>query len=142
MCLCVFCVGPLCSPPLRLWVLCGAIPSVWVPCGWGPPLSCSFFSWHLFLVLPLARAHALAVRAPSLKIRKKHRTDNNYNITKSLTLRLSPPSGASIGRLSGVGALWDCAPRVYGGGGGCAGGSVPLGAVPALSWCGEVFFRG
>jgi len=28
-------------------------------------------------------------------------------------------------------------PRVCGGGGGCAGGSVPLGAVLALSWCGE-----
>ena len=31
-CLCVFCVGPLCGPPLRWWVLCGALPSVWVPC--------------------------------------------------------------------------------------------------------------
>jgi len=41
--------------------------------------------------------------------------------------------------LSGVGALWDCLPRVRGGGGGCAGGGVPLVAVPALSWCGEVF---
>jgi len=47
----------------------------------------------------------------------------------------------SIGRLSGVGALWDCVPRVCGGGGG-AGGSVPLGAVPALSWCGEVSLGG
>jgi len=46
--------------------------------------------------------------------------------------------GASIGRLSGGGALWDCVPRVCGGGGGCAGGGVPLGAVPALSGCGEV----
>ena len=27
---------------------------------------------------------------------------------------------------------------VCGGGGGCAGGGVPLGAMPALSWCGEV----
>jgi len=34
-CLCVFCVGPLCGPPLRWWVLCGALPSVWVPCA-GP----------------------------------------------------------------------------------------------------------
>jgi len=59
-CLCVFCVGPLCSHPLRWWVLCEALPSVLVPCGWGP-LSCSRFPWHLFLVLPLARAHALAV---------------------------------------------------------------------------------
>jgi len=25
-------VGPLCGPPLRWWVLCGALPSVWVPC--------------------------------------------------------------------------------------------------------------
>jgi len=32
VCLCVFCVGPLCGPPLRWWVLCGALPSVWVPC--------------------------------------------------------------------------------------------------------------
>ena len=31
-CLCVSCVGPLCGPPLRWWVLCGALPSVWVPC--------------------------------------------------------------------------------------------------------------
>jgi len=32
LCLCVFCVGPLCGAPLRWWVLCGALPSVWVPC--------------------------------------------------------------------------------------------------------------
>jgi len=32
VCLCVFCVGPLCGPPLRWWVLCGALPSLWVPC--------------------------------------------------------------------------------------------------------------
>jgi len=39
------------------------------------------------------------------------------------------PSGVSIGRLSGVGALWDCVSRrVCGGGGGCDGGGVPLGA--------------
>jgi len=31
-CLCGSCVGPLCGPPLRWWVLCGALPSVWVPC--------------------------------------------------------------------------------------------------------------
>ena len=48
-------------------------------------------------------------------------------------LGLGPPSGASIGRLSGVGALWDCVLRVCSGGGGCAGGGVPLGAVPVLS---------
>jgi len=35
-----------------------------------------------------------------------------------------------IGRLRGVGALWDCVPRVCGGEGGCTGGGVPLGAVP------------
>jgi len=45
------------------------------------------------------------------------------------TLGLGPYSGVSIGRLSGVGALWDCVPRVCGGEGGCAGGGVPLGAV-------------
>ena len=38
--------------------------------------------------------------------------------------------------------MWDCVPRVCGGGGGCAGGGVPLGAMPALSWCGEVSLRG
>jgi len=44
--------------------------------------------------------------------------------------------------LSGVGALWDCVPRVCGGGGGCAGGGVPSGAVPVLSWCGEASLGG
>jgi len=38
--------------------------------------------------------------------------------------------------------LWDYVPRVCGGGGGCAGGGVPLGAVPVLSWCGEVSLGG
>jgi len=51
-------------------------------------------------------------------------------------------SGVNIGRLRGVGPPWDCVPRVYGGWGGCAGGGVPLGAVPALSWCGEVCLGG
>jgi len=44
--------------------------------------------------------------------------------------------------MSGVGALWDCVPRVCGGGGGCAGGGVPLGPGPMLSWCGEVSLGG
>jgi len=48
----------------------------------------------------------------------------------------------SKGRLSGVGAPWDCVPRVCGCGGGCAGGGVPLGAVPALRWWGEVSLGG
>jgi len=43
-----------------------------------------------------------------------------------LTLGLGPPSGVSIGRLSGVCVLWDCVPRVYSGGGGCTGGGVSL----------------
>jgi len=51
-------------------------------------------------------------------------------------------SRASIGRLSGVCALWDGVPPVCGGGGGCAGGGFPLGDVPALSWCGEVILGG
>jgi len=42
----------------------------------------------------------------------------------------------------GLGALWDCDPRVCGGWGGCAGGGVPLGAVLALVWFGEVSFGG
>ena len=54
----------------------------------------------------------------------------------------SEPAGVSIGLLSGVGTLRDCVPRVCGGGGGCAGGGVPLGAVPVLSWCGEVSLGG
>jgi len=44
--------------------------------------------------------------------------------------------------LSGVSALWDSVYRVCGGGGGCAGGGVPLGALPVLSWCGEVSLGG
>jgi len=35
-----------------------------------------------------------------------------------------------------------CVSRVCGGGCGCAGGVVPLGAVPVLSWCGEVSLGG
>jgi len=45
---------------------------------------------------------------------------------------IAAPRGPA-GFLSGVGALWDCAPRVCGVGGGCAGGGVPLGCVPVLS---------
>jgi len=41
-----------------------------------------------------------------------------------------------------VGVLWDYVPRVCGGGGGCTGGGVPLRAVTALSWCGEVSLGG
>ena len=44
--------------------------------------------------------------------------------------------------MSGVGALWDCVRRDCDGGGGCTGGGVPLGAVPVLSWCGEVSLGG
>jgi len=60
----------------------------------------------------------------------------------ALTLGLGPLSGVSIGRLSGVGALWNCVSLVCGGGGGCAGGDVPLWAVLVLSWCGEVSLGG
>jgi len=41
-----------------------------------------------------------------------------------------------------IDALWDCVPRVCGGGGGCAGGGVPLGAMPVMSWRGEVSLGG
>jgi len=51
-------------------------------------------------------------------------------VPKRLTLGLGPPSGVSTGCLSGFCALWDCVSRVCGGGGGCAGGGVPLGAGP------------
>ena len=44
--------------------------------------------------------------------------------------------------MSGESALWDCVLRVCDGGGGCAGGGLPLGAVPVLSWCGEVSLGG
>jgi len=57
-CLCVFCVGPLCGPPLRWWVLCGVLPSVWVPCGWGPPPVAS--SFHVASTRVMSRAHAPA----------------------------------------------------------------------------------
>jgi len=36
--------------------------------------------------------------------------------------------------LSGVGALWNCVPRVCSGEGGCAGGGVPL-ACPGVVRC-------
>jgi len=42
--------------------------------------------------------------------------------------------------LSAVGALWDCVPRVCGGGGGCAGGGVPLCVRTVLVW--EVSLEG
>jgi len=51
---------------------------------------------------------------------------------------------ATIGHNTGGGmklslsALWDCVPRVRGG----EGGGLLLGAVPALSWCGEVSLGG
>jgi len=54
-----------------------------------------------------------------------------------VSLGLRPLSGVSIGRLSGVVTLWDCVPRVCGGGGGCAGSDLPVGAVPALSGVGR-----
>jgi len=54
-CLCVFCVGPLCGPPLRWWVLCGVLPSVWVPCGWG--------SSPVVFLFPVASVPRLASRS-------------------------------------------------------------------------------
>jgi len=42
------------------------------------------------------------------------------------------------GEARGGAAVWDC----VGGGGGCAGGGVPMGAVPVLPWCGEVSLGG
>jgi len=38
--------------------------------------------------------------------------------------------------------VWDCVPRVCGGGAGCAGGGVPLETVLALSWFEEVSLGG
>ena len=52
------------------------------------------------------------------------------------------PALCSGGGVGPVGTLWDCVPRVCGGGGGCVGGGVPMGAVPALSWCGGVSLEG
>jgi len=63
-------------------------------------------------------------------------------LVKRLRIHIEKRKGAIIGRLSGVGALWNCVPRVCGGSGGCAGGGVPLGAVLVLSWWGEVSFGG
>jgi len=56
----VFCVGPLCGLPLRWWVLCAVLPSVWVPCGWGPPPVVSAFHVASTRVMSRARAHAPA----------------------------------------------------------------------------------
>ena len=50
-------VGPLRAPPL-------CVGPLWVGPS-GPPLPCSRFPWHLFLVLPLACAHALVVSEPT-----------------------------------------------------------------------------
>jgi len=55
-----------------------------------------------------------------------------------VTLGLGPPSGVSIGRLSGVGALWVCVSRVCGGGGGC--GLTPQDS--GFTRCGEVSLGG
>jgi len=63
-CLCVFCVGPPCGPPLRWWVLCGALPSVWVPCGWGPSSRRAAFHVASTRVMSRARAHAPAYLPP------------------------------------------------------------------------------
>jgi len=59
-----------------------------------------------------------------------------------MTVGLGLLAGVRHRPFSGVGALWDCVPRVFGGGGGCAGGGVPLEAVLTLSWCGEVSLGG
>jgi len=48
-------------------------------------------------------------------------------------------NSSSVG---GCGWLWDCVPLSVVVGAGCAGGGVPLGAVPALSWWGEVSLGG
>jgi len=59
-----------------VWVPCVALPSgggssagpsplCWSPVGGVSYLVCSCFLWYLFLVLPLARAYALAVRIPN-----------------------------------------------------------------------------
>jgi len=61
------------------------------------------------------------------------RTTDGLVLTDLHSTCCHPISLSTIGRLSGVGALWDCVSRVCGGGGGCAGGGVPLGAVPVLS---------
>jgi len=41
-----------------------------------------------------------------------------------------------VSRPLGGGAVWFPVSVVVMGGGGCTGGGVPLGTVPALSWCG------
>ena len=52
------------------------------------------------------------------------------------------PRGGHRPFVKAVGALWDCVPRICGGGSDCAGGGVPLGDVSVLSWCGEVSLGG
>jgi len=58
---CVLCGSPVWPSPPVVGPLRRVLPSVWVPCASPPPLSCPRFPWHLFLFLPLARAHALAL---------------------------------------------------------------------------------
>ena len=87
ICLCVFCVGPLCGPPLRWWVLCVALPSVLVPCGWGPPLSCSCLPWHLFLELSLARVHALTVYSYDVSFAFRAGARDYYNAAGARIVR-------------------------------------------------------
>ena len=57
---------------------------------------------------------------------------------------LIPLAGWHTGRVANDtgGGLSDCVSHVCGGEGGCAGDGVPLGAVPVLSWCGEVSLGG
>jgi len=67
---CVLCGSPV-GPPLRWWVPCGALPSVWVSCGvppppvgdplWGPPLRYLTTLLQLVLVTRFATRGLLPV---------------------------------------------------------------------------------
>ena len=88
------------------------------------------------------RTVAMAMARGKACVRARGWTRGRVNPAPRRILDPTLFKGRARGRLSGVGALWDCVLRVYGSGGGCAGGGVPLGAVLALSWCGEVSLGG
>jgi len=109
-CLCVFCVGPLRGPPLRWWVLCGVLPSVWVPCGWGPPPSCSRSTLASTRVMSRARAPAPAYtplphQTNVVLVHRTRKIDAYYRTFAHLLLGTARPFTRG-GSVSSRGRVW------------------------------------